>query len=364
MKILFICGSLEPGKDGVGDYSRMLASELIKNKYQVALLSLFDKGIDIDLRDFQVQNEVKLLCYRITDSINFKQRIKLYDTFLKEFQPDWCSLQFVPYAYNPKGLPFKLIDVLRSSKVKVKWHIMFHELWIGMNSKSSLKESAIGKIQQHIIFKLIKNLKSNVITTHSQIYQLQLSRQGVTSEILPLFGNIPILEQLLSKKSKILRFVLFGAIHRGADIEGFVKWIKRESKAYDEIYVEFIGNNGAEGYRWGDCLNDSGIKIINHGFQDTQSISKILLNANIGVTTTPYILTEKSGSVAAMLEHNLPIICVAREWQTIRKLNAKIKILPVLEWSEGLTIADILNFKVKSNNLTAIAQQFENLLTD
>ena len=29
MKIVFICGCLEPGKDGVGDYTRRLSAELI-----------------------------------------------------------------------------------------------------------------------------------------------------------------------------------------------------------------------------------------------------------------------------------------------------------------------------------------------
>ena len=32
MNLLFICGSLEPGKDGVGDYIRRLSSELLQNR--------------------------------------------------------------------------------------------------------------------------------------------------------------------------------------------------------------------------------------------------------------------------------------------------------------------------------------------
>mgnify|MGYP003474349261 CR=1 FL=1 len=42
MKILFICGSLEPGKDGVGDYTRRFCGELLKMNYEVQILSIND----------------------------------------------------------------------------------------------------------------------------------------------------------------------------------------------------------------------------------------------------------------------------------------------------------------------------------
>ena len=46
MKIAFICGSIEPGRDGVGDYTRRLAIELIKNSYEVAVIALHETIID------------------------------------------------------------------------------------------------------------------------------------------------------------------------------------------------------------------------------------------------------------------------------------------------------------------------------
>jgi hypothetical protein len=32
--------------------------------------------------------------------------------------------------------------------------------------------------------------------------------------------------------------------------------------------------------------------------------------ADLGVTTTPILLAEKSGTVAAMQEHELPVLCI------------------------------------------------------
>ena len=43
MKILFFCGSAEPGKDGVGDYTRRLCGELLRIGHETQILSLFDR---------------------------------------------------------------------------------------------------------------------------------------------------------------------------------------------------------------------------------------------------------------------------------------------------------------------------------
>ena len=42
MKIAFLCGSLEPGFDGVGDYVRMLASEVIVQGHQAVIVAIND----------------------------------------------------------------------------------------------------------------------------------------------------------------------------------------------------------------------------------------------------------------------------------------------------------------------------------
>ena len=42
MNILFICGSAEPGKDGVGDYTRRLCGELLRTGHRTRILALCD----------------------------------------------------------------------------------------------------------------------------------------------------------------------------------------------------------------------------------------------------------------------------------------------------------------------------------
>ena len=42
MNIAFICGSLEPGKDGVGDYLQRLGLELLQQGHKVSLIAIHD----------------------------------------------------------------------------------------------------------------------------------------------------------------------------------------------------------------------------------------------------------------------------------------------------------------------------------
>jgi hypothetical protein len=40
MRIVFLCFSLEPGRDGVGDYTRALAGELIRPGHEVCAVAM------------------------------------------------------------------------------------------------------------------------------------------------------------------------------------------------------------------------------------------------------------------------------------------------------------------------------------
>ena len=51
------------------------------------------------------------------------------------------------------------------------------------------------------------------------------------------------------------------------------------------------------------------------GARNEFAISKALSKADVGITTTPIDLAEKSGTVLAIRMHQLPIISVAKSWK-------------------------------------------------
>ena len=54
--------------------------------------------------------------------------------------------------------------------------------------------------------------------------------------------------------------------------------------------------------------------IVLAGARPSVEISKILQTLDIGIATTPRQVIQKSGSVAAMLEHGLPVLVTRDDW--------------------------------------------------
>ncbi len=129
MKIIFICSSLEPGKDGVGDYTRRLATEIIKQGHNAFIIALNDRFISETERIKQFSDNISVETLRISSVSKWTERIDVMNAFISKILPDWVSLQYVPYGFNKKGLPFSLPFNLQQLKV-AKWHIMFHEIWL------------------------------------------------------------------------------------------------------------------------------------------------------------------------------------------------------------------------------------------
>ena len=242
MNILFICGSAEPGHDGVGDYTRRFCGELIRKGHKVRILSLCDHQVSSLIADHQVVEEATVLVNRIPISTSNKHRFIWSQDVLNEFQPDWISLQFVPYSFNPKGLPFWLPLFLKKLKGNHKWHIMFHELWLGIDNESSFRHKCIGKLQQLIVKKIVQNTKPYLMTTQNKLYQFFLQAQNIGADILPICGNIPM-TATKNESNEYTQFVLFGTIHPGAPFKDFVEDLVVNSNSFQSSQFRTVITN-------------------------------------------------------------------------------------------------------------------------
>ena len=100
MKIIFICGSLERGKDGVGDYTRRLASGLIAIGCDVRMLALNDKHLVGFLHEVQLEQDQQITTLRLGKDLGWKERAVRAKVWVDAFNPSWLSLQYVPYAFQ------------------------------------------------------------------------------------------------------------------------------------------------------------------------------------------------------------------------------------------------------------------------
>ncbi len=360
MKIVFICGSLEPGFDGVGDYTRRLASELIKQNIEVTILALNDQFINEPVTQNQMIGDIGIDTYRIPLGYTTKNRYNFAENWIDSINPEWLSLQFVPFSFNTKGLPFNLSKNLFRLTKDRKWHIMFHELWIGMDKKSSFKHLVWGKVQKILILNLIKTLKPSLISTQTNLYQIYLAKLGYKAEILPLFSNIPLLSSPKEFKDNTqkISFVNFGTIHPGAIFYDFAAECANYAKSNNiEIELILLGRCGAEQEKWVTIWRSAGLSLTVFGEQPTDRVSQILSSATFGISSTALPLIEKSGSVASMHQHKLLVVCVSKSWHPrgVDKVPPTNGVLPYISGN----LASILNSKsqVQYNSVTAIAKK-------
>jgi hypothetical protein len=343
MKVMFICGSIEQGRDGVGDYTRRLSQQLASNGIDVALTAMHDGHIG-EVQDFvQRTNKTEISMYRLPSILDEGTRFQLLQKRITEFNPDWLSLQYVPFSFHPKGLSFGLARGLLNVAGGRKWQVMVHEIAVGMPTGSSAKEMLWGKVQKYLLKNLIKVLKPVLIHTHTLVYKKQLEKFGIAVTMLPLFSNIPvaypelITQKLVdsSIKNDSIDLLVFATVQLGAPIKEFTKDVQQYGKAKGlKLRMVFLGRGGRGQTEWMEEWKSAGLDAVNLGEQSEEKVSEILAGASFGIFSTPLVLTGKSGAVAAMREHGIHLLCVSGKWEA-RGLKVDEDPFGIMEYKQG-----------------------------
>lgn len=308
MKILFLCGCLEPGRDGVGDYVRCLSGELIRQGHQAAAIAVNDSLMETSAESLQEVDGIKLPVLRISSALSSKNRFHKAKVWAENFGPDWISLQYVPYSFHIKGLPIQLSRQLNSLIIKGrKLHIMFHETWIG---QGSFKQTVTAFLQKKIISHLVNTLKPSLIHTHIPAYSYDLQNLGLIVKSLPLFSNIPI----NVGNGQADECLIIGFFSQIADSEKAFPFLTRMSKLATQenkpLEILLIGGGKNKMMEFGKSLeNLDGFKekVKYMGFLEPKELSETLQKCSLGVSTVPRHLLGKSGTVAAFIAHGVPV---------------------------------------------------------
>lgn len=328
-RILFICPSVAFGACGVADYVRRLAEACQASAgVSCAMLALNSpaNAAEVGLPSFPVWK-----CSCLSDA---KSRMSELREKIKDFAPDWISLQFVPYGYHPKGLPWELGDFLRQISGSARRHIFFHELTLGLHREETLKNRCYGILQRVALRKVLDSWRPDVLHTHAAPYLAWLNRHGYPAKSLPLFGNIPVLPQGEARRpvhplfekwvrqrdlgQPILLGGYFGTFYPGAADSSFVAKLERLSARTQKSVVLFsVGRQNSEALeRWERLAasNKDKLQWISLGELTPEAVSSYFHQLDFGVAATPLTLIGKSGSVAAMRDHGLPVLVPRNDW--------------------------------------------------
>ncbi|MDP0496702.1 MAG: hypothetical protein Q7Q73_10895 [Verrucomicrobiota bacterium JB024] len=317
MKIAFLANCLEPGRDGVGDYTRTLAAACEELGHETACFALRDP--------FAPEGDQR----RFTGAIDDPAQSERLIAELKAFAPDRVSLQFVPYGLHPKGLPTRLPAFLRACAAAGpwRWQVMFHEIWIGCKLGSPLKERLVGAVQRRIIARSLGVIQP-VVHTHAEPYRVLLSKLRYTVKSLPLFCNVPM--ETGTAEDDLYSFLnthelgitpenrkdfylggLFGTLHPEWPPQPLLNALRKAAREQGRrIAVIHFGGIGPGKELWEGLmrLNDEHLALFERGRMDAPDASRLINTLDFGLTSSPRSLIQKSSSAVTLLAHGLPVI--------------------------------------------------------
>lgn len=324
MKIQFICGSVEPGKDGVGDYTRTLAAELINLGMDACVIALRDKGVNTVIEQLQSQGDEKVPVLRIPYTMKWSESVYYAQIYSGKFKPDWVSLQYVPFSFHPKGLPFNLPKTISRLTDQARLHIMFHELWVGIKTQSPFSHHLYKIFQKNIARSLIKNNKPAKVNTSNRVYQLALQDAGINAEILPLFSNIPYIsncrnysENLLMKagiqqgnRAQYKIICVFGSIFPDIKLDDVLEAeLQMAKNSGKQLLLIFMGRSNQGEVERLTSVFATRIKVLRLGELPPDEVSAVMQQCDQAISTTPKEFIGKSGVYAVFKRHGLPVNC-------------------------------------------------------
>lgn len=331
---------------------------MIKKCHQVCILAFNDKFIATNVESPQYSERSRIPTLRLSSNTLIQQRSIKGKKWIDHFNPGWLSLQYVPFSFHNKGLPVDLGKHLALLGKDRNWQIMFHELWLGMEKEASLKYKLWGGIQKYIIHKTILLLVPKIIHTQSRLHMEHLKKLGFKAKLLPLYSNIEVhYRRRAANRGNKLNFLVFGTIYPGAPVVSFAKELAAYALENNKtIHFTFLGRCRQGLENWVKVLRQNQFKVNILGEQPAEKISEIICGSDWGISTTPFFQYEKSGTIAAMQEHGLPVYCVSRKFTPTIPLPDYPK--DVKEYKPQQLDLKPQHFLVIKNNLKRTTQLF------
>ncbi len=298
-RIAFLCGCAEPGKDGVGDYTALLAAECERRGCATLRIALNDGYVTGD--------STAAAALRLGAATEWPARIEHAREAVERFAPDAVSLQWVPYAFHPKGIPWGIENGLARIAAGRAAHVMCHEVWIGAEQGASIAHRLTGAAQRAVLKRMLRALRPAAVLTSNPTYAALLAAAGIDAAVLPLFGAISITGAATARDPAVARFGMFGELHPEWPAEPLLGRLRELGKRIEIAHIGRIGRGEAL-WREIELRYRSEFSFKRHGEQPPARISQFLMEMDFGIATTPLALLGKSGTAAAMLEHGLPVI--------------------------------------------------------
>jgi hypothetical protein len=244
---------------------------------------------------------------RLGAEMRWDVRVEQAREAVERFGADVVSLQWVPYAFHDRGIPWGIEKGLGRIVAGRMAHVMCHEIWIGAEIGASLGHRVTGAAQRGVMRRVFRALRPACVQTSNAAYAGLLRSAGIEAEVLPMSGAIPVTGEHARREEGVVRIGMFGTLHPQWPPEPL---LGRLRELGERIEIEHMGRMGDGDAVWREMERrhgrEFGFKL--HGEQPAARVSQFLMEMDFGIATTPLALIGKSATAAAMLEHGLPVI--------------------------------------------------------
>ena len=355
-----IVNSWPPVVNGVGDYAFHLSKLLAQ------------RGIEIIVLCSTQAERPKLpqdLSIRVFPRIRSWNRLAVlgeFQNFLKEQEPDIVLWQYVPHAFQSKGMPVFLPLLIAMSRSYCRSVVFFHEVRIKVNW--SRVKSILNALPMFLISGMVHRFAHRSATSNVGYAKLLRQYGERKAVVIPVGSNIPLTnpaskidKDIAEKLSK--RFVLgcFGMGLRGREsIFSALDLLKKQGKS---VHLLVIGKLSSEERETIDTeLLDLNLReaVTITGYLPEQMIPAYLQQVDLYLMLEPSHskrtwtgTSTRSGTLATAMGMSLPVIGVIGEL-TDDQLR---EVIYGLDKLDGEKLAETIKFGMENpNSLTEKSQ--------
>ena len=327
LRIAFLVPGDQPGRCGVTDYGLWVASASAEQGAEVLVLSVHR----FPLRDSRERpsafDQPRL---KLQSPLTRRAAASELAAALREFVPDFVIFQFSPSDFrNGRWLYPYLAKVCRELR-PFKVFLMVHETWLRTGEPASLRSFALTALRRIEILTAFRQLQPMRVYASNPRHLAALARAGLNPRSLPLFSNIPgaprpavltalpaFLTDLGVPQSDIGRLpaapllaLFFARITPDWNPAPALARLHQEATATGRTLVLIsVGETGYSDQGWRQTQAAAGsTPCIRLGPRSPAMIIRLLHSADCGVSPTPLPYWLKSGSCAAMVACELPVV--------------------------------------------------------
>jgi len=324
MRLVFLCSGLEPGRDGIGDFARTLAAACDAAGHETRLVAVRDPFC-------RKPEELKTTAVepRFRDIFRYPNESRALADWLKEFQPDWASVQFTPFGFHHRGLGARRASDLRALLSPLtQRHLMLHEMWLQPGPEGLWRHRILGLLQRRSVLSwLTTGWLPEVIHTQARLHLARLQTRGIPASLLPLctaFTSPPAMPaEARAAVAGTLRTAdgtktpadpstlwigHFGTLHReGWNFPGFAA--KFAALSPRRICFVALGRSRVAVEVWAKAARavpQADFRIL--GELSAEKVTLAMRACDAAITSTPWDIIEKSSAVAAWRAVGVPVL--------------------------------------------------------